>query len=129
MKPFNVTNLIPAGTVMNQNINSSPQQVYSVFSGAIQVVFTGTPTGTFKLQASADSAFSGNATSAGSGLNASPVNWTDVSGSSNAVAAAGSLMYNIIEPGYNWLRLVYTDGSGGASTAVITSCTVNGKGF
>ncbi len=56
MKPFNLPNIIPVNTVMNATINSQAVQVYNAFSFGIQIVFTGTPTGSFKLQASCDSA-------------------------------------------------------------------------
>lgn len=121
MKPYNVPNLIPAGTVMNANITSKVQQVYNTFVGAIQVVWTGTPSGTFKLQASADPFESS--------IPGFPSNWSDITGSSEVVSAAGNFMWNIQEPGYNWIQIVYTDASSGSSTAIITSSTANGKGF
>lgn len=128
LKPYNIPNIIPASTVMNATINSQPIQVYNVVNYSIQITFTGTPTGTFKLQASADQA--SNAVSSGnySGTNA-PTHWTDITNSSFSVAAAGNVMWNVDDPGYNWVRVVYTDASGGASTALIASATFNGKGI
>lgn len=110
---------------MNATINSNPCQLLDSFSFSIQVVFTGTPTGTFKLQASVDPA----AASVGSGNKLNPpVHWTDIAGSSFTVAAAGNCAWDYFFPGFNWVRVVYSDGSSGASTAIITSCTFNGKG-
>lgn len=116
MRINNVINIIAAGTIMNATINSNYQQLSQQFGYAIQLVWTGTPTGTFKLQGSADTHLN------------PPVNWTDIANSSQAVSAAGNYMYNVIEVMYNYVRVVYTDGSGGASTAIITQATFNSKG-
>lgn len=121
MKPVNVPNLIPLNTVMNATINSVAQQVYNAFIFSIQIVFTGTPTGSFKLQASSDPAFSG--------MPNEPTHWTDIANSTFAVTAAGNVMWNNLQPGYNWVRVVYTDTSSGSSTAIITDSTFNAKGF
>ena len=127
MKFFNVPNIIPAGTVMNATINSVPQQLLDSYIYSIQVVFTGTPTGSFKLQASADPAAQSVAYL---GKNSLPTNWTDepTASSTKTVSAAGSVMWNISWPGYNWVRVVYTDTSGGTSTAVVTVASFNAKG-
>ncbi len=129
MKPYNQRNIIPAGTVMNTTINSSAIEVYNSFSFGIQIFFSGTPTGSFKLQASCDLAYSGIPSSTGSGLNADAKNWTDVANSTFTVTAAGNVEWDYDAPGFNWIRVVYTDTSGGSSTAIITSSTLNSKGF
>jgi len=121
MKPYNRQNIIPASTVMNTTINSTPIQVYNCFVYAIQIVFTGTPTGGFKLQSSNDPAFSSQP--------GYPANWTDIANSTFTVSAAGNVEWNVEQVGYNWVRVVYTDSSGGTSTAVVSSATFNGKGF
>ncbi len=123
MRTVQVPNIIPASTVMNATINSIAQQTYQVFGYAIQVVFTGTPTGNFKLQASNDPYVS-NPTSL-----QLPTNWTDVADSTFTVTAAGNVMWNVENPMYNWVRVVYTDTSSGASTAIITNADVNVKGL
>lgn len=104
--------------ILNANYNSPPQQLNQVFGYAIQGEITGTPTGTFTLQSSVDSNFG----------NVHPVNWTTVDNSSQAVSASGNFTYNVHDAEYNWVRLVYTDGSGGASTATL-SAQINTKGF
>lgn len=128
MKPYNKPNIFPAGTVMNINLIGPAIQVYNVFVFGIQIVFTGTPTGTFKLQASCDQATDATASGNYSSINL-PTHWTDVKDSSFVVSAAGDVEWNYSEPGFNWIRVVYTDSSSGASTAIITSATFNGKGF
>lgn len=126
MRVFNVPNIIPVGTVMNATINSTAIPLYQMYGYSIQLVFTGTPTGSFKLQGSADPVPQAGSPS----ITAQPVptNWTDIANSSNMVAAAGSVMYNVSEVMYNYVRVVYTDTSSGSSTAVITVSTFNGKG-
>jgi len=122
-----VTNkvIVPAGTVMNTTINSQAIDMQQLWGCAIQAVFTATPTGTFKIQASSDPATSYNS---GNGQGANPiVNWTDVANSSYAVTASGNYMWNIFDVCYNWVRLVYTDTSGGTSTATLM-VQINAKG-
>lgn len=121
MKPVNVPNLYAVGTVLNTTRNSVAQQVYNGFIFSIQVFFSGTPTGSFKLQASSDPAFSG--------IPNEPVHWSDIADSTLSVSAAGDVMWNYSNPGFNWVRIVYSDSSGGTSTATITSSTFNMKGF
>jgi hypothetical protein len=109
------------GVVMNTTINSLPYDVQQIYGYAIQATFTGTPTGSFKLQASNDPATSYNNQSA-----SQVVNWTDIVGTPYSVTAAGNYMWNVYDVMYNWVRLVYTDTSGGTSTAVLNA-TINAK--
>jgi hypothetical protein len=128
MHNYNV-NIVPAGTVMNTNITSAPYNVQQIYGVAIQAVFTGTPTGTFKLQASADPATSYNPAGAGqAGMAGSnnPTNWSDIEDSSYTVSAAGNYVWNVFDIMYTYIRLVYTDTSGGTSTAVLTA-NINAK--
>lgn len=123
MRTVQIPNIIPVNTVMNATINSPALQTYQVFGYSVQVEFTGTPTGAFKLQASTD-AFVANPTAA-----QLPVNWTDIADSTFTVTAAGNVMWNVSDVQYNWVRVVYTDASSGASTAVISASAANLKGF
>lgn len=67
----------------------------------LQAVWTGTPTGTFKVQTSGDPD------------DAPPTNWDDYPESEVAVAgAAGSQSWDIVKTGASWARLVYTNASG-----------------
>lgn len=126
MKVYNVPNIIPASTILNATRNSTPQQLYQNFGFAIQVVFTGTPTGSFKLQASCDPAYSGQTGGNTAGV---PVHWTDIANTSFSVSAAGNLMWNVSDAMYNWVRVQYTDASSGTSTAIVTVSSFNAKGF
>lgn len=119
MKVYNKQ--IVTNAVMNATINSLPMQLYNMFGYSIQAVWTGTPTGSFKLQGSSEYVEQSNTNGY------APTNWDDIAGSTYAVTAAGSNSWNVDGAMYNWVRLVYTDGSGGASTAVLNAI-FNGKG-
>ena len=127
---YNVQNIIPKNTVMNATINSVAMQLENMFGFAIQIVFTGTPTGSFKLQASCDPITKQNQIIGTNGaVTYSVTNWSDVANSTFSVSAAGNVFWNYDgNVNWNFVRVVYTDTSGGTSTAIITSATVNGKG-
>ena len=124
MNTYNYQHMLPTTTMLNTNINGPAMQLKRMWGFAIQAVWTGTPTGTFKIQVSADPFYEG-----APGQNPTePINWTDLIDSPYAVSAAGNYMWNVFDTAFNWARLVYTDGSGGTSTAVLTVSTFNGKG-
>ena len=83
----------------------------------IQIIMTGNPTGTLSLEGSDDSVqIAGN-----------PVNWNLIANSTVAVYTSDTVTYNVRDAYYNWVRVVYIDGSGG--TAIGTaSITGNAKG-
>lgn len=107
---------------LNTNFNGIALQLNEMFGYAIQIEWTGTANGTFKLQASVDSNLNQNHQGTW------PVNWIDVANSAIVVTTDGSIVWNVTDVMYNWVRIVFTDASGGTSTAVMTSATFNGKG-
>ena len=109
------------GQALNAGFNSAAVGLNQVFGYTIQGVITGTPTGTFTLQASADPWYSNPTTAQ------LPSNWTTIANTSQAVSTAGTFIYNVSDPWYNWVRLVYVDGSSGTSTATL-SATIDTKG-
>jgi Flp pilus assembly protein TadG len=115
MKVYNYP--ILSNVAMNANSNSAPLELYHMYGFCIQVVITNIPNGTLKLQASADP-FNNQGT---------VTNWTDISGSTISVTTAGTQMWNVFDAMYNWVRIVYTDSSGGTSTAIMNA-TFNAKG-
>lgn len=121
MKVYNKPSFI-TGIVLNANYTSSALQLWEMFGYSIQAVITGTPTGTFKLQGSADPVSTAIMNPA-----VVPVHWTDIDDSSVVISAAGSILWSISDAMYNWVRVVYTDGSSGISTATMVA-TFNGKG-
>ncbi len=88
-------------------IISSPVTLESIYGFAIQSVFTGSPVGTLKLQASCDP---GTVTAGAYGTNVN--NWNDIPGYSTAISSSGNTMYNLDAQFYKWVRLVYTATSG-----------------
>lgn len=84
------------------------------FGYALQVAWTGTPTGNFTLQGSCDVG-----TSYPDGTTSGITNWTTIANTSTAASgAAGTLLYNMADTMYLWVRVVYTASSGtGAATA------------
>ena len=103
---------------MGGSITSSPQQLTEMAMACIQAVFTGSPVGTFKLQISANY----QEDSMGNVLNAGT--WTDYTGSSQGISAAGDFAWNLSTTPYPWIRLVYTRTSGSGTL----NATINGKG-
>lgn len=131
MNTYHFPNIIPAGTVMNTTMNSLPMQLQDMFGFSIQIVFTGTPTGAFKLQASCDPVPNQNLVIGANGAIVYSVpNWSDVANSTFNVAAAGNVFWNYDGTvNWNFVRVVYTDSSSGSSTAITTVSTFNGKGM
>ena len=76
---------------------------------SFQTVLTGSPVGTLKLQMSNDV---GTITSAADHTGTGVTNWTDITGSSFSVAAAGNWGWDYTLPGFRWVRMVYTPASG-----------------
>lgn len=111
---------------MNASINSQPEGLANVISFAIQAVFTGvTINGSLKLQASCDPI--NQARNSPPNANQLPTHWTDVTGSTVAIVAAGDVTWNFDMPAYTWVRVVYTDASGGTSDGVL-NVRINTKG-
>jgi hypothetical protein len=125
MKVYNYQ--FATATVLNTNINFAPLEINQLYGYAIQAVITGTPTGVFKLQCSADPNSHNSANGAYSGAATAPTNWTDIASSSFTVTASGTCAWNVTSGMYNWVRMVYTDSSSGSSTATVAA-TFNGKG-
>lgn len=109
---------IETNKVMNTSFVTEGIPLNQVVGYAVQAYFTGTPTGSFKLQCSGDP---------NSG-NTFPTNWSDVANSTFSVVAAGDVFWNVTSAMYNWVRVSYTDSSSGASTAVC-NMHINTKGL
>jgi hypothetical protein len=90
---------------------------------SIQVVITGTPSGTLNLQGSNDF---GTIKPAGPDQgNPGVVNWTDIANSSSPVTGAGTASWNFNGVFYKWIRLNYVSVSGTGNMTV----RINTKGF
>lgn len=111
-----------SSVLMNTTINSDAIPLPNEYGYAIQATYTATPTGILKLQASNDAFKYAN-----DAQPQVPTNWTDIDNSSLAISASGNMMWNVTGSFYTFVRLVYTDSSGGTSTARL-SAIINVKG-
>ncbi len=102
---------------MSQTITGAPIWLGHICNFAIQVVFSGTPSGVWFLQASNDLG--------GRPEDPEVINWTLVKGSEQLITEAGDHMWNVQNCGYRWVRCVYipTLGSG-----ILESAVFNVKG-
>lgn len=108
---------------LSTSLDSQAIYLGHIVDYAIQIVFTGSPQGNFKLQVSNDF---GSIDSATKQIQSTGVvNWTDVADSAFTVSAAGNVFWDVQNAGHRWVRVVWTQ-TGGSGT--ITSAKVNGKG-
>ena len=123
-----VTDNGPAPADMSIAINFRPIWLGHIANFSIQIFFTGSPVGTFKLQMSNDYGFnnSGSPNTPKEVLQTAKItNWTDIVDSPLAVSAAGNVAWNFQNAGFEWVRVVYTPTSG---TGTITSAKAKVKG-
>lgn len=118
----------PVQLVLNQamtaDINSKGIDLNQTPLFSIQASWTGTPTGTIKLQASNDivQVDPSNSNPVGPDPAGLVVNWSDIPSSSQAIAgAAGNFLWNQADVGYRWVRVVYTFASGTGTLSVTYS--------
>lgn len=107
---------------MTGDITSVGINLISIYAYSIQGVWSGGsgPSGSFVLQGSNDSCDVGS----GQAVN-QPTHWTPITGSTQAISGTpGSILYDVVECSYRWVRLVYTHASGSATLNVL----VNVKG-
>ena len=114
--------IIMNATDVSVSVNSPGYWLDQVYGIAIQAEFSGSPVGVVVLQGSCDHGGSGMP---GQPPNeASVVNWTTISGSSQAVTGAGPVVWNFNGVFYKWIRMSYSASSGTGTVTV----TVNTKG-
>lgn len=94
---------------MAATINSTGVDLQGRSSYSFHAVYSGSPNGTLKIQISNDMV-----SDAGS-----VTTWTDYTGSSTAISAAGDTMFKIDRGGERWARHVFTFSSGTGSLTVI----------
>jgi hypothetical protein len=113
----------PQETDMSASFDMKPVWLGHIAQYAIQLVFTGTPQGNFKLQASCDP---GLPNAQGEAVKYSTVvNWTDIADSAATISAAGDLTWNAENVGYEWVRVVWTQ-TGSSGTLTSARCKVKG---
>lgn len=114
---------------LNVNYNSPYTPLKNIFMYSMAAIITGTPNGIIKLQASNDPETNDTQiNSTGQPPAQGPVNWVDIADSTFTVSASGEVMWNVSDVAYNYVRVVYTDSSGGSSTATM-KLIVNPKGI
>jgi len=107
----------------NTNFTSAPTPLMNMVLYSIQAVFSGgTVNGTAILQVSDDQVNPYNP------LSFPPTNWTNYPDSQFTITTTGSTTWNVEGAGYNWVRVVFIDLSGGTATATVNA-VINGKGF
>jgi hypothetical protein len=108
--------LIDAPVSMASNFILEPVYLGSIINYSIQLVFTGTPGGNFKLQCSVDP---GRPTANSKEPQSDTViNWTDVADSAQSISAAGNHVWDVQNCGYTWVRVVWTQTSSTGSLDV-----------
>jgi hypothetical protein len=109
---------------LGASFNLDPVWLGHIVNYSIQLVFTGTPEGTWSLQASNDM---GVEDRNNGGWNGNGVtNWTTIDDSQAGISEAGSAMWTVENCGYRWVRVVYTRT---ASTGSLTVAKFNCKGI
>jgi hypothetical protein len=99
---------------MGADATSEGILIDQIFGLSFQCVYTGSPVGDLYIQASCDDV-------------AKPelaTTWTNISGATVAISAAGSTLFNIDKPYYKFVRVFFDRTSGSGALTV----TYNGKG-
>lgn len=112
-----------ASMSMASSFTTDPVNLFSIYAYSMQVVWSGgaAPVGTFKLQGSNDPGDNGS----GQAVSV-PTNFTDITSSPQSISGSpGSILYDVVQCSYRWVRLVYTAASG---SATITDGQMNAKG-
>lgn len=121
---------------LNVNSNSPYSQLRNIYIYCISAIYTGSATGNIKLQASNDPETNDTQVNTPYGPGQSPtnppakgpVNWVDIANSTFTISpGVTETLWNVNAVGYNYVRVVYTDASGGTSTATM-NIIFNGKG-
>lgn len=96
------------------SIQSETILIDQIYGFSIQAIFTGSPNGNLKIQASCDDVQKSS----------DVTNFVDVAGASATITAAGSVIIQQQYAFYKWFRVVYTATSGSGNLTV----NYNGKG-
>lgn len=97
--------------VLTSTTNTPTKDVYNCDRYAIQADYTGTFSGSLKLEVSND--------------DDTVTNWTELTGSSVAITSAGTYIWNVKHVAYRAVRVVYTYTSGSCTLSL--SITTKGE--
>lgn len=92
---------------MDSSVASEAISTESLTGFSIQAFFTGTPNGTFNIQAS-------DFPSSSSDIPEDK--WTDLAGTEVSINSDGSALWNISDVHYLWARLKFTPGEGSSGS-------------
>lgn len=124
MRISNEDLLLESGVIdLSTGWASRPVWLGHIANFSIQLIFTGSPNGTFTLQMSNDQGHPNS--QAKSEQSADVTHWTTISGSAQPISAAGDLGYDYNNAGFPWVRVVWTPSSG---TGSLTVARANVKG-
>ena len=96
---------------LSANWTSEPIWLGHISAYSIQLFFSGTPNGAFRLQCSNDK--EQNVETA-----VGVTHWTTVAGSSQVIDEAGDHTWTVREAGYRWVRVQWISGLGAGSLDV-----------
>lgn len=102
--PLNQPYVLLNSADISVTVTSNPVDVTGINGVSLSAVYTGSPVGVIKLQASVDNG----------------ANWSDVASSSFSISSAGVFIWNYAPVAVPLLRVVYTATSGtGALTVTV----------
>lgn len=109
---------------MSNDFTLIPIYLGHISNYAIQMTFSGSPTGAFTLECSNDPG-NPNVTPFDPKRWETVTHWTTIAGSSQSIVAAGDHTYQVQNAGYLWVRVVWTD-AGGTGSLVTAVSNVKG---
>lgn len=123
MRTFNIP-LASSIDLSAASYTSPAVPLKNIYGFSIAMNITGAPIGTLKLQVSNDPET--NDTMPGGAPAPVPTHFADLTGASISIIASDTtVMFNVHDVGYNYVRVVYTRASGSGTAALVANC----KGF
>lgn len=111
------TTALSGGSLGNATLNSYGTFINGYQDISVQAVYTGTATGTIKVQVSNDNVQMSQIGDPATNV----VNWIDYTGSSNSLTAPGNRSWDFPLCGYRWIRTQYLKTNGTGSLSIIVN--------
>jgi hypothetical protein len=109
-----ISDIIVDSASMAADVTSEGILLDQIYGLSFQCIYSGSPVGDLILQASCDDVTKPELATT----------WTNISGATVAIAAAGSTLFNVDRVYYKFIRVFFDRSSGSGSLTV----TYNGKG-
>lgn len=93
---------------LGASFSSVPVNIQYLDNTTVQLIFTGSPVGTFSIEGSVN-----HAANAITGVETVAGTWTPIT--SSAVSAAGDILFDLNQLSFPWIRVSYTRTSGTGS--------------